>query len=239
MDHSALREVSLSFLPLAGLHHLAFFTLIIILWMRRRAAERAFAFYFTTAFATASYALLSHPGTRVWGAISMVLAGMWLVEAFRPLGSYSFACSPRPRLVVMGALATFAIAYPGHSGTLPSFVFSPLGVTLPPTLIAATALLNAASPGVSRPLHWVLAVAGTAVGITGLVVEGWINVPLVIASTYALPLLLGRGRRHEAPESAGASSLGHIRDRMYARRTLLPGPSDPRRHRRSGRIRRR
>ncbi len=239
MDHSALREVSLSFLPLAGLHHLALFTLIIIVWMRRRAVERLFAIYFTAAFATAAYALLSHSGTRMWGATSTAIAGLWLSEAVRTRSSYSFASSPKPRLAVMAALGAFALVYPGHSGALPSFIFSPLGVILPPTIIAATALLNAASPGVNRGLHWTLAAVGLTVGIAGLATEGWIHAPLTLASAYALLLLLGKGRLRDAPESSGATSVRHIRDRMYARRTLLASPKDPRRHRRSGRIRRR
>ena len=239
MDYSAVREVALDALPLAGLHHLALFTLLIIVWIRRRSIERLMAAYFTLAFTTVAYTLTPHAGTRVWGVASAALACLWLSEAVRTRGSYDLARSPRTRLVVMGAFGAFAVAYPGFSGGLPSFMFSPLGTTLPPTLIAATALLNAASPGTYRALHWSLAVAGLVVGIPGLAFEGWIHAPLVVVSAYAVPLLLGKGRLRDATEPARPASVEHIRDRMYARRTFLPGPSDPRRRRRSGRIRRR
>lgn len=239
MEHSALSEVALRHLPVAGAHHLALYTIIIIAWVRRRSLERLFAAYFAVAFATTAYALLLHDGTRAWGAISAVLAAMWLLETVRSKCSYDFASTPRPRLVIMTALAAFAILYPGYSGTLPTFLFSPLGVLLPPTLIAALCLLNAASPESNRRLHWALAAVGLAVAVDGIAAEGWRHAPLTAVSAYAVPLLLGAGRRRETQASGAATSVRDIRDRMYARRTFLPGPGSPRTHRRSGRIRRR
>lgn len=233
-----MSQVALEHLPVAGAHHLVLYTIIVIAWVRRKSLERLFAVYFATAFASAAYALLSHEGARAWGAMSVVVAGLWLAEAIRPRGTYAFRHTPRPRLFVMAALAAFGLLYPGYSAGLPAFVFSPLGVILHPTLIASISLLNAASPDVGRRLHWSSAAVGLAVSVHGAIVEGWSHAPLAVASAYAVALLLGKGRRRDASEPAGATSVRQIRERMYSRRTFLPGPADRRRRTRPGRIRR-
>jgi hypothetical protein len=238
MDPEALRELSQEFLPLSAVHHLAFLVMLAILWMRREAITRIADVYFTVAFATAAFALATRPETRWSAAAAAALAALWLSDAVRPRVAMSFGRTPRLRLWIMAALGLFGFAYPGYSGELPAAFFAPLGVILPPTLIVALAVVNSASPSANGTVHWTLAATGLAVGVTGLVVEGWIHVPLVATAAYAVALLLGAGRLIDAREGARERSVREIRDRMYARRTILPGPRDPRRRRFKARRRR-
>ena len=239
MTTDALRQVSGEFLSLSALHHLVLFTILVMFWVRRRSMERVVAGYFAFAFGTATIALGTHAETRASAVAAAYVAALWIREVARPRTVLTFRETPRARLIVMGLAAAFALAYPGYSEGFPSIVFAPLGVILPPTLLAATALLNCAAPRTDRLLHWSLAAIGLAVAAVGAGGERpWINAPLLVVSLYAVPLLLGRARTVERPEVAPEASLRKMRDRLYARWTLLPGPKDPRRERWGGSRRR-
>jgi hypothetical protein len=238
MDPEALRQVSEEFLLLSVLHHMAFVVLAAILWTRREAMARTVDVYFGVAFATSAFALATRPATRAAAVVAAALTALWLWDAARPRLVIAFGRTPRLRLWIMAALALFGLAYPGYSGDLPSLFFAPLGVIPAPTVIVSLALLNAASPGTNRIVHWSLAVTGLGVGASGLAIEGWVHAPLVAVSVYAIALLLGAGRTVEAREAPRERSVREIRDRMYARRTFLPGPRDPRRRRFRSRRRR-
>jgi hypothetical protein len=231
MDPGVLRQISEEFLLFSVLHHLAFVVLAAILWMRREAMGRVVDGYFVVAFGTAAFALASRPQTRVVALVAAALAALWLWEAVRPRLTIRFGRTPRLRLWIMAALGLFGLAYPGYAGELPSAFFAPLGVILPPTVIVALAVLNAAWPSTNGVVHWALAATGLVVGGLGLAVEGWIHAPLVAIAAYAVALLLGAGRVIEEREGVRERSVREIRDRMYSRRTILPGPRDPRRRR--------
>ncbi|MCK4409169.1 MAG: hypothetical protein KAW67_03740 [Candidatus Eisenbacteria sp.] len=219
----AQHAVAESFLLLAVGHHLAIAVVAVLLWISRSSMERTVAVYFALAFATATVALASHPSTRVLAAFAAGLSALWCLEIAHPRNVLSFGRTPRLRLAVMGALGIFALLYPGYSGELPSFVFSPLGVTLPPTLLLALAVMNSVAT-TSRPLHWSLTAVGLVIGVNGLLTEGWIHLPLVAAAVYALPLLLGRAVLREDEGEPGATSVRAVHERMHKRRVLLSRP---------------
>jgi hypothetical protein len=221
MSFEALVEVAGDFAGLAALHHLAMVVVAVIFWIRRRSMERIVALYFAAAFATVCVASAGRPGTRAFAALAAILSAMWIVEFIRARNTLAFRSAPKPRLAVMAALLLFAFLYPGHSGELPSFLFSSLGVTPAPTLIAALATLNAAAPSTNRARHWSLAVAGAAIGITGLISEGIVHVPLLVASGYAVPLLLGRARTVNERPAVSDTSVRAVTDRIHKRRVLL------------------
>jgi len=224
MSPETQQAVAESFLLVAALHHFAVAIVAVLFWIRRRSMERTVAVYFALAFATAAVALAGHPSARIAAAFAAGLSALWCLEAARPKNVLSFHRAPRLRLAVMGILGLFALLYPGYSGELPSFVFSPLGVTLPPTLLLALATMNSTAPTTSRPLHGSLAAVGLVVGISGLLIEGWIHVPLVVASVYAVPLLFGRTVLREDASEAGATSVRAVHERMHKRRVLLSRP---------------
>jgi hypothetical protein len=231
MGVDVLKELSHRFLLLSAVQHIALLVMLSILWMRREALTRVSTTYFAIAFATAAFALATRPETR-WSAVAAgALALLWLRDALRPTVTMSFGRAPRLRLWLMGCLGLFGFAYPGYSGELPSVFFAPLGVILAPTLLVALALLNSASPSTDTTLHWALAATALAVGGAGLAAEGWIHAPLVASAAYAVALLLGAGRPIEPREGTRERSVREIRDRMYARRTILPGPRDRKRRR--------
>ncbi len=221
MWQEAQHAVAESFLLLAVGQHLAIAVVAVLLWIRRRSTERTVAVYFALAFATATVALASHPSARVMSAFAAGLSVLWCLEIAHPRNVLSFNRTPRPRLAVMGALGIFALLYPGYSGELPSFVFSPLGVILPPTLLLALALMNSAAPSTNRPVHWTLAAIGLVMGANGVFQEGWVHAPLIAASLYAVPLLLGRAKLLEDRGSIDATSVRAVHDRMHKRRVLL------------------
>jgi len=132
---------------------------------------------------------------------------------------------------VTSLLGLYGFGYPGYSGDLPSAFFSPLGVTLHPTVLVALSLLNAAAPRVNRPLHWTLAAVAVVLGVAGAARGEWIHLPLLAAGIYAVPLLTGRARLVEPRPRTVERSVREIRNRMYSRKTLLPGPRDPRKRR--------
>ena len=66
-------------------------------------------------------------------------------------------------------------------------------------------------------------VLGFAFGLWGMALGQWGHAPLVAASIYGAALLLrGSSRLEGASEPEG--KVKDIRDRMYSRKTLLPGP---------------
>jgi len=236
LDGNALHEAALRALPLAGLHHLAIFTVAAIIWARRESARTVLSAYMSGAFATAAAVLLWSSGTRPYGLLAIALAVVWLRETTNPRGELAFRRTPRPRLALMAAAAALALCYPGYSGGLPPFIFSPVGVTLQPTVILSLALLNASEGPTNRTLHWILAIVGAALGVAGAARGEWLDVSLLLLSGHAGLLLIRGGRLlpDEGQETAG--SVEDIRRRMYARRSFLPGPRDPRRRpRASGR----
>jgi hypothetical protein len=239
MNPEVLRELSAEFLLLSVVHHVALVVVVAILWMRREAMARTVDVYFAIAFATAGVALATRPETRLAAAAAGVLAALWAWDAARPRLALTLGRTPRLRLWIMVALGLFGFGYPGYSGELPSAFFAPLGVILPPTVIVALAVVNAAWPSTNRVVHWALAATGLVVGGVGLVIEGWIHVPIIGISIYAIALLLGAGRVVEERPTVRDRSVREIRDRMYSRRTILPGPRDPRRRRLNVRKRRR
>lgn len=239
MNPAVLSEIAEEFLSLSALHHTVLVVVIVILWMRRESMARVVDVYFALAFATAAFALGTRPETRIAAAAAAALAALWIRDAVHPKLVLSFRRTPRIRLAIMTVLGAFGFGYPGYSGELPSAFFAPLGVILPPTLIVALALENSAWPETNGILHWALAGTGLAVGVAGMGVEGWIHAPLVAISIYAFVLLSGRGKLTEARDAVRERSVSEIRDRMYSRKTILPGPRDPRRRRPRVRRRRR
>lgn len=224
MSPEAQLKIAQDFLTLSALHHLAIVVIMVVFWIRRKSMERTVAIYMSLAFATSAFAMAGHEATRAWGVMSALLAVLWIVEAVRVANTLAFRSTPKFRLTVMALVCAFGLSYPGYSEGLPTFVFSPLGVTLPPTLIVALAALNSAAPTTGRLLHWSLAAAGIAVSCSGIFREGWIHVPLLVASVYAIPLLLGRGKIAEARSEADATSLSAMHDRIHKRRVLLSRP---------------
>ncbi len=229
-------EIALRHLPLAGFHHLLIFTVAVVWWIRREKVGRVLSAYMALAFATTTVALRSHPAWWLAGGlVSGALAVAWFREAIRPSFHTSFEHTPRLRLGLMLVAAGFAVAYPGHSGDLPAFVFSPLGVTVQPTLLLALAFLNSVTPIANRNLRWIHAIAGTCYGVAGVVSALSLgpttivaSLVLVLASCYTFVLLIVGTHEIDPNDARGATSVKQLRARMYRRHTLLPGPRDPR-----------
>ena len=239
MTTEVWRKAAGEFVLVSLVQHLALYIVAAVYWSRRRRMERGIDWCFAAAFAGAAASLLATPGARVPGWFAAALAALWARDALRPVNVFSFATTPRPRLVVMGVLALFGAAYPGYAGGLPALLFSPYGVLLHPTLIVSLAVLNCAEKA-DRALHWALAASGLAWGVAGAVDEGlFAHAPLLAVSTYAVVLALGHGRKRVVAESDDEPTLRDMRDRLYRRWTLLPGPRDPRGRARRSRISRR
>ncbi len=239
MTTGAWSEAANRFVGISLAHHVALYALAAMYWSRRRSMEKAIDWYFATAFATTAAALLATPGAVVPGGFAAALAALWARDALRPANSFSFATTPRLRLVAMGAFAVFGALYPGYAAGLPAVLFSPYGVLIHPTLIVSLAVLNCAEHA-DRLLHRALAAAGLAWGTVGAVDEGLVvHAPLLAVSIYAAVLALGFGRKRAVPESGDEPTLRDMRDRLYGRWTLLPGPRDPRGRARRSRVGRR
>lgn len=230
-------EIALRHLSLAGLHHLLIFTVAVMWWIRREKVGRFLSAYMALAFATTAIALHSHPAWWLTGGlVSGALAIAWVCEAIHPSFLMSFEHTPKLRLRLMLVAAAFAIAYPGHSGDLPAFVFSPLGVTIQPTLLLALALLNAVTPIANRTLRVTHAIAGICYGVVGVVNAISLGPATVVAasvlvltSCYTVVLLIVGAREIDQNDIPDAVSVEQLRARMYRRHTVLPGPRDPRR----------
>ncbi|MBM3306836.1 MAG: hypothetical protein FJY74_00700 [Candidatus Eisenbacteria bacterium] len=215
---------------LAVAQHLVLYTTAAVYWARRRAMNRFIDWCLASAFATAAVALLATPGARPAGAFAAALAALWVRDALAPANAFAFETAPRHLLVAMGAAAAFGAAYPGYAAGLPAVLFSPYGVLLEPTLLVALAVLNCAERA-DRALRWALAATGLLWGALGAVADGPLkHAPLLVASGCAVALALGAGGRR-APRADDRRSVRSIRDRMYTRWTLLPGPRDLRRGR--------
>jgi hypothetical protein len=224
MSPEAQQAVAADFLLLAALHHLAIVVVAVLFWIRRRSMERTVAIYMSIAFATATVALTSHPSARAVAPFAAGLTVLWALEAVHLRNVLSFRRTPRLRMWLMAAAAFFALLYPGYSGELPTFVFSPIGVTLPPTALLSLAVLNAAAPRTNRVLHWSLAIVGSVLGGVGLAFEGWVHAPLVATSLYAMPLLMGRATLREDPGEVDTTSVRVVHDRIHKRRVLMSKP---------------
>jgi hypothetical protein len=229
------RRAADGFVAVSLVQHLVLYVIAAMHWARRRSMERLIDWCFASAFATAAAALLATPGAAIPGCFAAALAALWARDALHPANAFSFATVPRLRLVVMGGLALFGAAYPGYAEGLPAILFSPYGVLLHPTIIVSLAALNCADHA-DRLLRWALVVTGFAWGVAGAVDEGLVaHAPLLAVSAYGAVLALGMGKKRAAPASDDERTLRDVRDRMYARWTLLPGPRNPRgRGRRSG-----
>jgi len=224
MWSEAEHAVALRLSTLAAAHHLVVVVVGVIFWVRRRDMERTVAVYFALAFATATVALATDPATRVAAVVAAGLAALWVREVARGENDFSLRRAPKLRLVVMALLGAYAFGYPGYSQDLPTFVTSPLGVTLQPTVMLALALMNAAAPDTGRLLHWFLVGVGGVLGVLGIVTDGWTHAPLVATAAYGVPLLLGRAKVTEERGETDATSVRAVHDRMHKRRVLMSRP---------------
>jgi hypothetical protein len=224
--HEAWRTAADRFVLVSLAQHVVLYVVAGVFLARGRSMERIIDWCFAAAFATSAAALLSTPGARAGGAFAAALAALWARDAIRPVNSFAVDSTPRPRLVVMALLAAYGALYPGYAEGLPAVFFSPYGALLQPTLLVALAAANSAERA-DRALHWALAGTGLLWGIVGASTEGpLVHAPLLAASAYAVPLALGAGRRRTPRQDR--QSVREIRDRMYRRWTLLPGPRKPR-----------
>lgn len=240
MTPDTLRDICGDFLLLSAAHHLALAAISAILWIRKSSVEKTLGVYFVVAFATAALAMWTRGATRVGSVAAGALAALWLWDLSRPKNVFAFRRTPRLRLWLMAAAGLFGFLYPGYTEGVPVGLFSPLGVLLPPTVLIALAFLNCGSPTTNRPLHWSLCAAGAAHSVAGLAVGAGIgDFVLLGTSLYGVALLIGKGKRIEERSERTYGSVQELRERMYSRRTLLPGPRDPKKTLRIGRRRRR
>ncbi|MBD3368298.1 MAG: hypothetical protein GF405_09055 [Candidatus Eisenbacteria bacterium] len=222
MDEAALLAVAADGAAFAALHHLLFILGAIFLWLRRDLG-RAPSILCAAAFATSAWLLLRSTDTRIMGVAAVVLASVWVLEAVRPRSDLSFTGAPKVRVAVSLATFIYALVYPGYGIDLPLLLFAPLGVLVPPTTLAALSVLNVSSPRVRPWAHWAHVAAGLIFGLWGLALGQWGQAPLVAASLYGAALLL-RGSSRVENGSGPEGKVKDIRDRMYSRKTLLPGP---------------
>jgi hypothetical protein len=176
------------------------------------------------------------------GAPALALAALWLGETFRPECDMTFAHTPRPHLLLAAAGAVIAFVYPGYSGDLPAFIFAPLGVLIAPTLMLGLSLIVAVDSRRARLLAAAHVLAGLVFGLTTTVgdptARGGVGGLILLAlSVLAALTALGRVRMRESDDVPRETSIEQMRAHLYQRRTLLPGPRDPRRG--SGRFGRR
>lgn len=223
MNIEVLTSIAVANSDPAALHHLLFILGIVFLWLRRDLG-RAPSVLFAAAFGTSAWLLLTSTGARFHGAVASLFAALWIVEIVRPVSRLNFHGVRRPRSIFCLATFVYALLYPGYTPGLPLVLFAPLGVLLPPTLLAAISLLNVAAPSVRPLLHWAHVIAGLVFGVWGIVLGQWLHAPLVAAAVYGLALILrGAAREEDSDEPEG--SVRDIQERMYSRRTLLPGPT--------------
>jgi hypothetical protein len=224
VNPDVLSELALGNAELAAAHHLIFILAVVFLWLRRDLG-RVPAVILTLAFGSAAWVSLPAPGARVAGAASAALALAWAAEVVRPRSTLSFEGTSRARVFWSLVAFVYAFVYPGFTPDLPLFVFAPLGVLLPPTVLAALALQNVAAPKVDRRSHWAHVAVGLGFGVWGLALGTWTHAPLVAISLWGAVLLVRGTTRREDVEPEG--SVRAIRERMYARKTILPGPGRP------------
>jgi len=242
MSHEALTGIATAHLGLAALHHLVTIVLGVIWWQRREELGRVIPSYLAVCFLTVVWSMRG-PLWITGGAPSLALAVLWIREAARPECVMVFTRTPKPRLTLAAAGALVALAFPGYSGELPALIAAPLGVLLAPTLLLGLSLLVAVDASNARIITAAHAIAGLIVGVACIFTDGpgllglVGGLALIIVSGVAILIVLGRAPMLEEEELPRETSVEQIRSRLYQKKTLLPGPRDPRR--RSGRFGRR
>ncbi len=242
MDHALLTEIANAHLGLAALHHAVTVVLCAIWWQRREELGRILPAYVAVCFLSVAWSMRG-PLWIVGGAPAVVFAALWVRETVRRECVMVFTRTPKPRLAVAVAGAIVALAFPGYSGELPAFVAAPLGVLIAPTLLFGLSLLVAVDASCARVITAAHAVAGFVSGAVcvatgGLTARGLVGgLTLIVLSVLAALVALGRAPMMEEEALPQETSVEQIRSRLYQKKTLLPGPRDPRR--RSGRFGRR
>ncbi len=240
MNQTVLSGIATAHLGISALHHIITFVLAVIWWQRRRELGRVLSAYLAVCFITVAWSMRG-PLWGTGGIAAVALAILWMKETVRPECVMAFARTPRLRLLVAAVGAIVALAYPGYSGELPAFIFAPLGVLIPPTLLLGLSLLVAVDARRARLLTAAHAVAGFIYAVVGFVVDGLTvravvgGFALVLLSAFAAMTATGHAMMREENELPPETSVEQIRTRLYQRRTLLPGPRDPKR-RRGGRF---
>jgi hypothetical protein len=228
MSVDVQKSIADGFALISAAHHLALAVILAILWIRRRSIERTLGVYFAAAFATSAAALSSRPESRPLSILAIVVCSLWVLYVRRREEAMGFRRTPRLRLWLMAAAGLVAFTYP-VPGEASAGIRSPLGVLLPPTVLLGLAFLNSTYPNVGRALHWTLSATGVFLSIIALASDAnYAHVVLLCVSVYGALLLLGAGREIEEVEDSPVGTVREIRDRMYRRRTLLPGPRKPR-----------
>ncbi len=242
MDHALLAEIAGAHVGLAALHHVATVVLGVIWWQRREELGRILPAYLAVCFLTVAWSMRG-PLWFVGGAPALVFAALWIRETVRPECVMVFTRTPKPRLALAVAGAIVALAFPGYSGELPAFIVSPLGVLIAPTLLLGLSLLVAVDASNARIITAAHALAGLISGVVCVATDGPTahglvgGISLIAMSLAAALVALGRAPMLEEEEFPQETSVEQIRSRLYQKKTLLPGPRDPRR--RGGRFGRR
>jgi len=222
VNREILTALATANVGIAAIHHLSLILGAVFLWMRRDLA-RTPSVLLAAAFVTTAWVMLPHAGARVGGVVAAALALFWIIEVVRPDSTLSFVGTERTRLLVSLAAFVYALFYPGYETGLPLALAAPVGVLLPPTVLAALSVLNGAAPRVRPSSHWAHIGAGLAFGIWGIALGQWFHAPLAAFAAYGAVLRLrGTTRLEEGGEPEG--SVRSIRDRMFARKTLLQRP---------------
>ncbi len=242
MNHALLVEIAGAHLGLAALHHVVTVVLAVIWWQRREELGRVLPAYLAVCFLTVAWSMRG-PLWLVGSVPAVAFAALWIRETIRPGCVMVFTRTPRPRLAVAVAGTIIALAFPGYSGELPTFIVAPIGVLIAPTLLLGLSLLVAVDARRARVITAAHALAGLASGIAciiagGLTARGLVGgLSLITVSVFAALIALERAAMLEGEELPRETSVEQIRSRLYQKKTLLPGPRDPRR--RGGRFGRR
>ncbi len=242
MNHALLTDIATAHLGLAALHHLVTVVLGVIWWQRREELGRILPAYLAASFLTVAWSMRG-PLWLTGGAPALVLAAIWIRETVRPECVMVFTRTPKPRLALAAAAALVALAFPGYSSELPAFIVSPLGVLIAPTLLLGLSLLVAVDARAARIITAAHALAGLVCGVACIVADGPTapglvgGLALIVMSVVAALIVLGLAPTLEEEELPRETSVEQIRSRLYQKKTLLPGPRDPRR--RGGRFGRR
>ena len=242
MNHTLLTEIAAAHLGLAALHHVVTVVLGVIWWQRREELGRILPAYIAVCFLTVAWSMRG-PLWFTGGAPALVFAALWIRETVLPKCVMAFTRTPKPRLALAVAGTLVALAFPGYSGELPTFIAAPLGVLVTPTLLLGLSLLVAVDASDARIITAAHALAGLISGVVCIVTDGLTarglvgGLSLIVMSVVAALVALGRAPMLEEEELPRETSVEQIRSRLYQKKTLLPGPRDPRR--RGGRFGRR
>jgi len=242
MSHELLTGVAAAHFGLAALHHVVTVVLGVIWWQRREELGRLLPAYIAVCFLTVAWSMRG-PLWLTGSVPALAFAALWIRETVHPECVMVFARTPKPRLAVATAGALIALAYPGYSGELPAFIVAPLGVLITPTLLLGLSLLAAVDASKARTITAAHAFAGLIYGVGSIVTNGMTarglvgGLSLIAMSIVAALVALGRAPMLEEEALPRETSVEQIRSRLYQKKTLLPGPRDPRR--RGGRFGRR